>query len=107
MQSLTLKYRPKIFEDILGQKMNNKFLSTLIKRGQIGRNIILHGPWGSSKTSACRIYARALNCLNPTESGSPCNKCNNCKLFFEKQYSDYIEVDGATQGSKEKIKDLR
>lgn len=106
MQSLTLKYRPTVFEDVVGQEVNNKFLSTLIKRGQIGKNLILYGPYGSGKTSLNRIYARALNCINPTKLGSPCNICDNCELFFKKQYPDYIELDGANRGGKDKIKEL-
>lgn len=106
MQSLALKYRPITFEKVIGQYVVSRFLSNLIKRGQIGKNIILYGPWGSGKTSLSRIYARALNCDNPTLEGSPCNVCEKCKLFHEEQYTDYIEIDGATQGGKDKIKDL-
>lgn len=106
MQSLALKYRPITFEKVIGQYVVSRFLSNLIKRGQIGKNIILYGPWGSGKTSLSRIYARALNCENPTSGGSPCNICEKCRLFHEDQYTDYIEVDGATQGGKDKIKDL-
>lgn len=106
MKSLTLKYRPLKFEDIVGQEVNVRFLSTLIKRGQLGKNLILYGPWGASKTTSVRIYARGLNCQNPTEFGSPCNICDSCRLFLADQYTDYIEVDGATQGGKDKIKDL-
>jgi len=106
MEVLTLKYRPIVFENIVGQNVPRIFLSNLIKCGQIGKNIILYGSFGSGKTSIGRIYARALNCDNPTSVGSPCNVCDKCKLFLEDRFPDYIEVDGATQGGKEKIKDL-
>lgn len=106
MQSLPLKYRPLIFEDLVGQELNSRFLSTLITKGQIGKNLILFGPFGSSKTSSTRIYARALNCLSPTSSGSPCNKCKNCSLMLENQFPDYLEVDGSSRGRVENIKEL-
>jgi len=105
-ESLVQKYRPIRFEDILGQDINNRLLSNFIKLGYIGKNIILHGPFGASKTSSARIYARALNCLKATNSGSPCNECEHCVQFFNNSYSDFIEVDGATQGKKDKIQDL-
>ena len=104
--SLPLKYRPERFEDLVGQDINVKFLSALIQKGQIGKNIILYGAYGSSKTTSCRIYARALNCLNPTINGSPCNSCENCKHFYENRYSDYLEIDGSSKGGKESIKEL-
>lgn len=81
-------------------------MSALIKRGQLGRNLILSGEYGSGKSSSCRIYARALNCLNPTPEGSPCNTCEHCQLFFQEQFPDYHEVDGASRGRIEQIKEL-
>lgn len=106
MDSLILKYRPITFEEVIGQEINIRFLSNLIKRGQIGKNIIFHGPFGSGKTSMGRIYARVLNCKEPSREGSPCNKCDSCLSFFNKEYSDYLEIDGSFQGGKEQLKDI-
>lgn len=104
--SLPLKYRPQTFETLVGQETIARYLSALIKRGQLGRNIILSGEYGSGKSSSCRIYARALNCLNPTPAGSPCNECEHCQLFFQDQFPDYLEIDGASRGRIEQIKEL-
>lgn len=104
--SLPLKYRPQTFETLVGQETIARYLSALIKRGQLGRNLILSGEYGSGKSSSCRIYARALNCLNPTPTGSPCNTCEHCELFFQDQFPDYLEIDGASRGRIEAIKEL-
>lgn len=104
--SLPLKYRPKIFEDLVGQDTLARYLSALITRGPIPRNIIISGQYGSGKSSSCRIYARALNCLAPTPSGSPCNTCQHCQLFFQDRFPDYLEIDAASRGKVDQIKEL-
>lgn len=106
IESLPLKYRPMTFEDLVGQEVISKYLSKLIQRGQNAKNIILAGSYGTGKTSSGRIYARALNCLTPTVEGSPCNYCKNCTAHIDKVYTDYKELDGATQGRAENIRTL-
>ena len=106
MLSLPDKYRPKVFSDLVGQDHVQKYLSTLIKRGPISRNIIFYGPWGSGKTTSARLYARALNCESPVE-GSPDNECDSCRYYLSGEYPEYIEFDGATAGRVENIKSLR
>lgn len=106
MTNLALKYRPETFEDLVGQEVPAKFLSTLIKRGKIARNIILAGKHGSGKSSSARIYARALNCESPTELGSPCNVCESCRAFFEHRHTDYSEYDAASNSKVEEIRDF-
>jgi len=71
-------YRPVRFEDVYGQSHPVRFLSGLIKHGQRGRNLLLHGSVGSGKTSLVRLYERALNCESPTDTGSPCWACRSC-----------------------------
>lgn len=105
MQALPLKYRPEKFEDIVGQEVPVLFLSKLIQLKQ-SRQILLHGEYGASKTTSARIYARALNCLQATEYGSPCNTCDNCNLFMNGQYTDYLEFDGASRGKIDQIRDI-
>lgn len=104
--SLPLKYRPERFEDLIGQETIARYLASLIKRGGIGKNLILSGAYGSGKSSSCRVYARALNCLQPTEAGSPCNTCDHCAAFFKQEFPDYLEVDGASSGRVDAIKNL-
>lgn len=75
-------YRPRVFGDIFGQESAVVCLAGLIKRGQRGRHIQIHGPAGSGKTSLVQIYARALNCEAPTADGSPCcDHCEPCRGF--------------------------
>lgn len=105
--TLANKYRPQKFEDFIGQDTNVRFLTNLIRGGQKACNIIFYGPFGSSKTTSLRVFARALNCLAPTSVGSPCNSCSSCVSFFDKTYSDYVEIDAATAGDKESLKSVR
>ena len=104
-RSLPLRYRPQNFEEIIGQEVLVLFLSRLIQLKQ-SRQILLHGEYGASKTTSARIYARALNCLDPTSVGSPCNTCENCNLFMNGQYTDYLEFDGASRGKIDQIRDI-
>jgi DNA polymerase III subunit gamma/tau len=80
LEALVQKYRPKRFEDVLGQDYATRYLSELIKRGQLGKNILLFGSVGSGKTTLARIYAKALNCSAPTKEGSPCGACATCSI---------------------------
>ncbi|MCJ2130889.1 AAA family ATPase [Methylobacterium sp. E-045] len=75
-------YRPRVFSDIFGQESAVACLSGLIKRGQCGRHLQVHGSSGSGKTSVVQIYARALNCEVPAADGSPCcDHCEPCRGF--------------------------
>lgn len=103
--NLPLKYRPMKFDELRGQGETAKFLKNLIKRGQIKRNIILYGQYGSGKSSAARIYARALVCKAPVE-GEPCNICDVCKAFIKDNHIDYFEFDAASKGSIDQIREL-
>lgn len=102
--SLSTKYRPQTYTDLVGQEVIANYLGNLSKK-RIGRNILFWGPYGSSKTTSARIYSRALNCTHLKEDGSPCNECENCKAWFDEKYTDYIEYD-TTKGGVDKIRDL-
>jgi DNA polymerase III subunit gamma/tau len=99
---LDLKYRPQIFENLIGQPLVIDYLKTMIRCGA-PRPILLHGPAGSGKTSACRIYARALLCERISSDYSPCNDCKTCRLAL-KQLPEYLEISGAEAGN---IGDIR
>ena len=74
------KYRPERFREVFGQESVVTCLSSLIQRGQVGRHILLHGSVGSGKTSLAQLYARALNCDDPDDDGSPClERCVSCR----------------------------
>ena len=73
-----IDYRPKRFEEVVGQEHPVAFLSGLIRLGQKGRSILIYGDHGSGKTTLVRIYAKSLNCDQPMETGSPCLHCIRC-----------------------------
>lgn len=89
--AFALKYRPKRFQDVYGQNHPVQFLSNLIRRGQISRNLLLFGSVGSGKTTLARLYGRALNCESPDEQGSPCNVCDVCSITDFDRYEHYDE----------------
>lgn len=105
-ESLPLKYRPLAFEQLVGQETTARHLAALIRRGQIGKNIILAGGYGSGKTTSGRIYGRALNCERPTETGSPCNVCKQCVDQLEGRHPDYSEYDAASNSKVEQIREF-
>lgn len=92
------KYRPEKFRDVSGQESPVACLSGLIRRGQIGRNILPHGPTGSGKTSLVRIFARALNCDAPELDGSPCCRCATCTAEGDGQIAGFHEYNVSRYG---------
>ena len=106
MTSLPNKYRPILFSELVGQDFNQKFFKSLIAQGQISRNIVLAGFFGSSKTTTARIYARALLCEHPTSDGEPCNHCDSCLKSLAGTHPDIMEIDASSKGGKEDIINL-
>ncbi len=105
-QALYRKYRPKSFDDLLGQEHVNTTLKNQIKNDNIGHAYLFSGTRGTGKTSAAKIFSRAVNCLDPVD-GNPCNKCSNCLEILEDSTMDVIEMDAASNNSVEDIRDLR
>lgn len=105
MDALPLKYRPQLFSELVGQAIPAAYLATTVKRQQ-PRNVILEGAWGSGKSSAGRIYARALNCKEITSEGEPCNECSHCVLFMQERMPDYHEFDLSSKGRVEDVRQL-
>jgi DNA polymerase III subunit gamma/tau len=87
------RYRPKIFEDVVGQDEPVRYLSGLISNGRACRNIGLHGSIGSGKTTLAYIYANGLNCESPAASGSPCLQCPSCDAFENGSEPGFFEFD--------------
>lgn len=97
------KYRPDDFSSIIGQDYMVSILKNAIKKEKISHAYIFSGPRGTGKTSTAKVFAKAINCLNPTENG-PCNKCENCLHF--KENADIIEIDAASNNGVDEIREI-
>lgn len=105
-QALYRRYRPKNFDELLGQSHITTTLRNQIQKENIGHAYLFSGTRGTGKTSAAKILSRAVNCLDP-QDGNPCNKCENCKGILEETVMDVIEMDAASNNSVDDIRDLR
>ena len=105
-QSLTRKWRPQLFEEIVGQNHVVKTLKNAISLNRIGQAYLFAGPRGTGKTSTARILAKALNCAKG-ETSSPCNQCSNCLEITRGESSDVLEIDGASNNGVDEIRQLR
>jgi DNA polymerase-3 subunit gamma/tau len=104
--ALARKYRPQKFKDLIGQPHVIKTLQNAIEMDKLYPALIFSGMKGVGKTSASRILAKALNCVNGP-AGEPCNECEICVEITEDKSSDYIEIDGASNNGVEEVRNLR
>lgn len=105
-QALYRKYRPKTFDDILGQDHVTRILKNQVKSGNIGHAYLFSGTRGTGKTTAAKVLSRAVNCLNPID-GNPCNECSVCKGILDESLMDVIEMDAASNRKIEDIRELK
>lgn len=104
--ALYRKYRPKTFADVFGQKSITEALKNQIASGKIGHAYIFTGTRGTGKTTCAKIFARAVNCLDP-QDGEPCGVCANCRGLEEGSILDVVEIDAASNNGVDDIRDLR
>lgn len=105
-QSLYLKYRPQLFSELVGQEVVARTLRHAVRERHLSHAYLFTGVRGTGKTSAARILARAINCLQP-EDGEPCQRCSACQVIGEGRSLDVIEIDAATNRGIDEIRDLR
>ncbi len=100
------KYRPQTFESVVGQTHITATLKNAIERGQLAHAYLFCGPRGVGKTTCARIFAKTINCLNPSAEGDACGECESCRSFNEGRSFSIHELDAASNNSVENIRDL-
>ena len=105
-QALYRKFRPEVFEDVSGQDAIVTTLKNQIKTNRIGHAYLFCGTRGTGKTTVAKIFARAVNCENPSEDGSPCLKCEICKGLKDGTLMNVIEIDAASNNGVENVRTI-
>lgn len=104
--ALYRKFRPLTFSEIVGQEHITKTLKNQIMAERVGHAYLFNGGRGTGKTSAAKVLARAINCLNP-QDGEPCNECEICKAALAGSLTDIVEMDAASNNSVEDVRSIR
>ena len=104
--ALYRKFRPLTFGEMVGQEAITRTLKNQIIANRVGHAYLFNGGRGTGKTSAAKILARAVNCLNPKD-GEPCNECEICKEALAGALTDIVEMDAASNNSVEDIRSIR
>ena len=104
--ALYRKFRPLTFSEFVGQEHITRTLKNQIKAGRVGHAYLFNGGRGTGKTSAAKVLARAVNCLNP-QDGEPCNECEICQGILNGSLTDVVEMDAASNNSVEDVRQIR
>ena len=104
--ALYREFRPKTFGEMVGQEHITRTLRNQVIEQRVGHAYLFNGGRGTGKTSAAKILARAVNCLNPKD-GEPCNECEICKAILSGSLTDVVEMDAASNNSVEDIRAIR
>ncbi len=105
-QALYRKWRPKTFDDVIGQTHVTETLKNEVKSGRISHAYLFTGSRGTGKTSCAKILSKAINCLNP-QNGNPCGECEICKSIEQENILDIVEIDAASNNGVENIRSMR
>lgn len=105
-KALYREYRPRIFDDVIGQEHIIRTLKNQIKDSNLSHAYLFCGTRGTGKTSTAKILSRAVNCID-RDLSNPCNKCSSCKSILEGSNLDVIEIDAASNNGVDDIRELR
>jgi DNA polymerase-3 subunit gamma/tau len=105
--ALYRKYRPRSFDDLVGQRAVRHTLMQALKQQKLSHAYLFAGPRGTGKTSTARLIAKAIQCLTPQESGAPCDTCEICQLNLKGELIDLVEIDAASNRGIDEIRELR
>ena len=100
------KYRPSLFDSVIGQESITSTLKNAIRNKHLAQAYLFCGPRGVGKTTCARIFAKTLNCFNPTGETEPCNICESCNSFNQSRSYNIHELDAASNNSVEDIRNL-
>ncbi len=106
-QALYRKWRPKKWDEIVGQPHIVLTLKNALQSNHLAHAYLFAGPRGTGKTTAARLLAKAVNCLSAEGAEKPCNDCENCRAVNENRFLDLIEIDAASENSVDGVRDLR
>ncbi len=104
-QAIYRKWRPDVFEDVVGQLHITKTLQNQLETGKIGHAYLFCGTRGTGKTTCAKIFARAVNCQTP-KNGSPCNECSICRGIANGSIMDVFELDAASNNGVDNIREI-
>ncbi|MCR4718715.1 MAG: DNA polymerase III subunit gamma/tau [Firmicutes bacterium] len=104
-QAIYRKWRPAVFEDVVGQQHITKTLQNQLESGKISHAYLFCGTRGTGKTTVAKILARAINCQNP-KGGSPCNECSVCRGISDGSILDVFEIDAASNNGVDNIREI-